>query len=62
MMSALLKMMTGETLDTQKGVNVSKDMLEKEQICIKGIPIFVDEISGRFISDKEDFLKGPERC
>lgn len=62
MMSALLKMMTGETLDTQKGVNVSKDMLEKEQICIKGIPIFVDEISGRFISDKEDFLKNPERC
>jgi len=37
-------------------------MLEKEQICIKGIPIFVDEISGRFISDKEDFLKDPERC
>lgn len=62
MMSALLKMMTGEVIDEQKGVNMSKDMLEKEQICIKGTPIFIDEISGRFISDKEDFLKDPERC
>lgn len=62
MMSVLLKLMTGEVLDEQKGVNTTKDMLVKEQICIEGTPIFVDEISGRFISDKEDFLKDPERC
>lgn len=62
MMSVILKLMTGKNIPEEKGVEVGKDKLKALQTGSKGIPIFVDEISSGYISQKGDYLKNPEQC
>lgn len=62
MVTAILKMMTGQTLEVETGIEIKKDILKYIQYTRQGTPIFIDEINGKYLSEKEDYIKNPEQC
>ena len=63
MVSAALKMMTGKKITVFNRADCKKETINMMQQGGKGVPVFVDEIDGRFFGNAlKDIIKNQESC
>lgn len=60
--SAALKMMTGKELLPANKEDCKKDDIRTIQIGNKCVPVFIDELDNKYLSNIKDIIKHPEKC
>lgn len=62
MVTASLKLMTGENLKPFNKAETNKKDIQRLQTSIKGTPVFIDEVDNKSFGFIKDLLKNPEIC
>lgn len=62
MISAALKMMTGKELSSDNKENCKKGDIRNIQVGCKGVPVFIDELDNKYLSNIKDIIKNSDKC